>query len=99
MAIIVGIKFRSTNKIYYFDPQKIDFKEGDGVIVETSRGLEYATVSIPNKDVDESEIVQPLKPVVRKATEEDEKKCNAILKTKKRHSKQRVKKSPKPGLI
>ncbi|MBR4800596.1 MAG: stage 0 sporulation family protein [Clostridia bacterium] len=71
MAIIVGIKFRSTNKIYYFDPQKLHFNEGDGVIVETARGLEFATVSIPNKEVDESEIVSPLKPVVRKATDED----------------------------
>ena len=62
METIVGIKFRSTNKIYYFDPKKIKFEEGNGVIVETARGLEFATVSIPNKEVDESEIVQPLKP-------------------------------------
>lgn len=38
MAIIVGIKFRSTNKVYYFDPKDIDFQEGDGAIVETARG-------------------------------------------------------------
>ena len=79
MPIIVGIKFRSTNKVYYFDPKNIDFQEGDGVIVETSRGLEFATVTIPNKEVDESEIVQPLKPVVRKATEDDLKRVQKNL--------------------
>lgn len=73
MAIIVGIKFRNTNKVYYFDPNNIDFNEGDGVIVETARGLEYAYCTIANKEVDEKEIVQPLKPVVRKATKEDTK--------------------------
>ena len=72
MAIIVGIKFRNTNKVYYFDPQDIEFEEGDGVIVETARGLEYATIAIPNRDVPEKEVVSPLKPVVRKATPEDD---------------------------
>ena len=71
MAIIVGIKYQNTAKVYYFDPIGIDFPADDGVIVETPRGLEFATVVIPNKDVPESEIVQPLKPVVRKATEAD----------------------------
>lgn len=71
MAIIVGIKYQNTAKVYYFDPIGIDFQADDGVIVETPRGLEFATVVIPNKDVPESEIVQPLKPVVRKATEAD----------------------------
>lgn len=73
MAIIVGVKFRNTNKIYYFDPAGIEFSEGDGVIVETARGLEYGTVSIPNRDVEEKEIVSPLKSVVRKATPDDDK--------------------------
>ncbi len=71
MAIIVGIKYRNSAKVYYFDPIGINFELDDGVIVETPRGLEFATVVIPNKDVDEGEIVQPLKPVVRKATAED----------------------------
>ncbi len=79
MAIIVGIKFKSTAKVYYFDPKDIQFEEGDGVIVETARGLEYATVTIANKDVDESQIVSPLKPVVRKATDEDVKKVEKNL--------------------
>lgn len=71
MATIVGIKFKNTNKVYYFDPKDIVFEEGEGAVVETSRGLEFAQVSIPNKEVDEKEIVSPLKPVLRKATEED----------------------------
>lgn len=82
MAIIVGIKFRSTNKVYYFDPKDIVFQEGDGAIVETARGLEYATVTIANKEVDEKEIVQPLKPVVRKATADDKKRVEKNLQDK-----------------
>ena len=82
MAIIVGIKFRSTNKVYYFDPKDIDFQEGDGAIVETARGLEYATVSIANKDVNDKDIVQPLKPVVRKATPDDIKRVEKNLQDK-----------------
>lgn len=71
MPEIIGIKFKTGNKVYYFDPGKIAFEEGDGVVVETARGLEYAIVTIGNKEVNESEIVQPLKPVERKATDED----------------------------
>lgn len=82
MAIIVGIKFRSTNKVYYFDPKDIGFQEGDGAIVETARGLEYATVTIANKEVDDKEIVQPLKPVVRKATPDDIKRVEKNLQDK-----------------
>lgn len=82
MAIIVGIKFRSTNKVYYFDPKDIDFQEGDGAIVETARGLEYATVTIANKEVDDKEIVQPLKPVARKATPDDIKRVEKNLQDK-----------------
>lgn len=79
MAIIVGIKFRNTNKVYYFDPTGIEFAEGDGAIVETARGLEFGTVSVPNREVEEKEIVAPLKPVVRKATEDDLKKVEKNL--------------------
>ena len=79
MAIIVGIKFRNGNKVYYFDPQGITFDEGDGAIVETARGQEFGTVSITNKEVDEKDIVSPLKPVIRKATPEDFKKVEKNL--------------------
>lgn len=74
MPIIVGIKFKQTNKIYYFSPEGMEFCEGEGVIVETARGVEYGKVVIPNRDVPESKIVQPLKPVLRRATEDDYKK-------------------------
>ena len=79
MAIIVGIKFRNGNKVYYFDPQGIAFDEGDGAIVETARGQEFGTVSITNKEVDEKDIVSPLKPVIRKATPDDFKKVEKNL--------------------
>ena len=82
MAIIVGIKFRSGNKIYYFDPKDILFNEGDGVIVETARGQEYGVVSITNKEVEEKDIVSPLKPVIRKATADDLKKVEKNLQDK-----------------
>lgn len=79
MAIIVGIKFRNTNKVYYFDPTGIQFAEGDGAIVETARGLEYGTVSVANREVEEKEIVAPLKPVIRKATADDLKQVERNL--------------------
>lgn len=82
MAIIVGIKFKNTNKVYYFDPKGLTFEENDGVIVETARGPEYATCTIANKEVDDSEVVQPLKPVVRKATDEDLKRLEKTIRTK-----------------
>ena len=71
MAKIVGIRFKNTAKVYYFAPGKEKFKKGDGVIVETARGVEFGTVSIEVKEVDDSEIVQPLKPIIRKATQSD----------------------------
>lgn len=75
MPIIVGVKFGSTCKQYYFDPLNIEFKEGDGVIVETVRGLEFARISQQNTNVPDEEIKVPLKPVVRKATNEDEQRA------------------------
>ncbi|HEY8419672.1 MAG TPA: stage 0 sporulation family protein [Clostridia bacterium] len=71
MPIIAGVKFKKTNKIYYFSPENFELNEGDGVIVETARGIEYGTIVITPREVDESKIVQPLKPILRKATEED----------------------------
>lgn len=71
MPEIIGIKFKNNNKVYYFNPQGIALAEGDGVIVESARGLEYATVTVANKEVSDREIVQPLKAITRKATDED----------------------------
>ena len=82
MAIIVGIKFKNGNKVYYFDPKDILFDEGDGAIVETARGQEFGIVSITNKEVEEKDIVTPLKPVIRKATADDMKKVEKNLQDK-----------------
>lgn len=71
MEKIVGIKFNTGCKLYYFAPGKQTYEKGMDVIVETSRGLEYATVVIPEMEVEDDKIVSPLKPVVRIATEKD----------------------------
>ncbi len=71
MVKVVGVKFKELGKAYYFDPGKYEPKAGDAVIVETSRGLEYGVVSIAVREVEESEIVAPLKEVVRIATDAD----------------------------
>lgn len=71
MAKIVGIKFKRTAKVYYFDPIGLKPKKGDTMIVETARGVEYGAVVLEVKDVPDKEVVQPLKPVIRIATEAD----------------------------
>lgn len=71
MAEIIGVRFRNSGKVYYFSPKKEKFKKGEGVVVETARGVEYGVVSIANCEVDDSKIIQPLKSVIRKATEKD----------------------------
>ena len=71
MVKVVGVKFKELGKAYYFAPGELELKLGDAVIVETSRGLEYGTVSISVREVEESEIVSPLKEVVRVATSAD----------------------------
>ena len=71
MAKIIGVKFKQYGKLYYFAPGNGEFAEGQGVIVETARGAEYATVCMPCKEVPDEELVAPLKPVLRAATEKD----------------------------
>ncbi len=68
---IVGVNFREAGKIYYFSPENYKFENGERVIVETARGIEMGTVKLANKTVKQSEIVSPLKPVIRAATKED----------------------------
>ena len=68
---IVGIRIKKPGKIYYFDPGKNEYNRGDMVVVETQIGEELAEVVIPNKDVNEENIVLPLKPIKRKATHKD----------------------------
>jgi len=72
MITVVGVRFRTAGKIYYFDPGKLEIKLNDHVIVETARGVEYGTVVVANKQVEEGDIVSPLKPVMRVATAKDE---------------------------
>lgn len=73
MIKVVGIRFQRAGKIYYFDPLDYDLETAMHVIVETARGVEMGTVLIPPKEVDDDKVVQPLKPVIRIATEDDEK--------------------------
>ena len=73
MVEIVGVRFKKVYKIYYFSPEGQAYRCGEHVIVETSRGVEFGTVAIANKKVPEESITSPLKPVIRKATPEDEK--------------------------
>ena len=73
MTKVVGIRFQKAGKIYYFDPCGLDLETGMHAIVETARGMEIGTVLIPPKDVEDDKIIQPLKPVIRIATDEDEK--------------------------
>ena len=71
MVKVVGIRFRNAGKIYYFGPGNLDLKKGMYAIVETARGVEMGTVMTDPKEVFEEEVVQPLKPVTRIATEAD----------------------------
>ncbi len=73
MIKIVGVRFKSAGKIYYFDPVELEIEKNIDVVVETARGLEYGTVVVGPKEIEESELVSPLKPIIRIATEEDTK--------------------------
>ena len=77
MAKIIGVKFKGGGKVYYFAPGDGSYEEGQGVIVETARGMEYATVCLPEREVPEEELVAPLKPVLRAATKKDEETVRA----------------------
>jgi len=85
MIKVVGVRFKKAGKIYYFDPDKKWINEGDYVIVETIRGIEYGQVVVGPKMVKEEDIVQPLKKVLRLATEEDI-KCNQENKEKEKNA-------------
>ena len=68
---VVGVRFRKAGKVYYFDPLEFDIKQGSNVIVETARGVEFGYMVMGIRDLPEEKITQPLKPVLRPATEED----------------------------
>ena len=72
MTKVIGVRFRKAGKIYYFSPGEEDIKVGQHVIVETARGIEYGYVVLGTHEVDDQKVIQPLKPVIRMATEADE---------------------------
>lgn len=80
---IIGIRFKDVGKVYYFSPNKVQFKAGEKAIVETARGIECGEIVLSNRMVPESNIVSPLKSIIRKATQADEKQLEENLKKEK----------------
>ena len=78
MIKIVGVRFRSAGKVYYFDPKDLEVRMGDHVIAETSKGPEYGVISTNMKMVDEELVQQPLRSLVRRATPEDEERIDSL---------------------
>ena len=74
MEKVIGVRFRNAGKVYYFSPGRLNIPKGKHVIVETARGVEYGYVVVGTKEVEHSKVVQPLKPVLRIATAEDDAK-------------------------
>ena len=75
MTKIVGVRFRTAGKVYYFDPKNMEIKRGQHVIVETARGVEYGHVVVGTREIATEEVVQPLKPVIRVATPDDDERA------------------------
>ena len=73
MIKVIGVRFRTAGKIYFFSPGELEIKQGEYVIVETARGIEYGRVVSGPKEVSDDEVVQPLKSVIRIANEQDKK--------------------------
>jgi len=71
MTTVIGVRFRTAGKIYFFNPLNFPIKKGDNVIVETARGIEFGTVVGDPKEVPDDKVIQPLKPVIRIANEKD----------------------------
>lgn len=84
MVKVVGVKFKNAGKIYYFDPGHLTVEIGTSVIVETARGMEFGTVNMEAKEVHPSEIVSPLKKIIRIADEKDHKKHDENMRKKER---------------
>lgn len=99
MVKVAGVRFKTAGKVYYFDPDELDVKTGDSVIVETARGMEFGTVTMDVCDVDESEIVAPLKKIIRIANEKDHKQHIENVKKKERAMALCQEKIDKHGLV
>ena len=85
MAEGIGVRFKEVGKVYYFDPNGIQMKKGDMAIVETARGVECGEVAMENREIEDKDIVHPLKKMIRKATQGDLKKVEENRK-KERHA-------------
>lgn len=84
MINVIGVRFKPVGKIYFFDPGQIQFESGDYAVVETARGTECGIVAEKNHDVADDRVVEPLKKVIRKATDDDLKR----METNKRREKE-----------
>lgn len=98
MIKVIGVRFRTAGKIYFFDPLSFELKKGDHVIVETARGIEYGVVVSDIRMVADDEVVQPLKPVIRIATEKDDEQESNNKKKEKEAFKICLEKIKKHGL-
>ena len=85
MAEVIGVRFKEVGKVYYFDPNGIQMKKGAMAIVETARGVECGEVAMENREIEDKDIVHPLKKMIRKATQGDLKKVEENRK-KERHA-------------
>lgn len=84
MVKVIGVRFKTAGKVYYFDPGELELQTGANVIVETARGMEFGTVTMEPMLVPEEDIVAPLKRIVRVACEEDYRQHQENVKKKKR---------------
>ena len=99
MVKVAGVRFKTAGKVYYFDPDKIEVKAGDNVIVETARGMEFGTVTMDVIEVGENEIVAPLKKIIRLADEKDHRQHEENVKKKERAMRLCQEKIDKHGLV
>jgi hypothetical protein len=83
MIKVIGVRFRGGGKVYYFDPNGVDFKREDQVIVETVRGVEIGTVLLVDKEISDDEVPGPIKKIIRKATSDDVKKAEKNIEKEK----------------
>lgn len=99
MVRVTGVRFKTAGKVYYFDPDNFELKIGDNVIVETTRGMEFGTVTMETSEVSEKEIVSPLKKIVRIANDDDYKRHLENDKKKEKALKLCQEKVDKHGLV
>ena len=96
---VIGVRFKTAGKVYFFDPDNFELEAGDSVIVETARGMEFGTVTMEATEVSEDEIVAPLKKIIRIANEEDHKQHIENVKKKERAMQLCQEKVDKHGLV